>query len=48
MEQTFGIVDNGVVRKMTPEEVEYYSSLREENESIEDHQKRISKPNATQ
>lgn len=31
MKQTFGIVDNGTVRDMTPEEIEHYSSLYDEN-----------------
>jgi hypothetical protein len=32
MKQTFGIVDNGTVRDMTPEEIEYYCSLNEPEE----------------
>lgn len=32
MKQTFGIVDNGKVRDMTPEEIEYYCSLDEPEE----------------
>lgn len=47
MEQTFTIVDRGVCREMTPEEIEYYSSLREDGESIEDYAKRVKKQNNT-
>jgi hypothetical protein len=33
--QTFGIVDNGVVRDMTQEEIAYYESLPEQCETDE-------------
>lgn len=47
MKQTFGIVDNGTVRDMTPEEIEYYSSLREDGESVEEHAKRVERQKKT-
>lgn len=47
MKQTFGIVDNGTVRDMTPEEIEYYSSLKEDGESVEEHAKRVARQKKT-
>jgi len=33
MKQIFTIVDNGILREMTKEEIEYYSSLEDTDDS---------------